>query len=125
MTKQIINTEDAPKAIGPYSQAIKISNFIFVSGQLPIDPSTGKIPGDIKAQVHQSLKNISSILNQAGSSLSQVIKTTIFLKDLNDFSLVNKIYGDYFKADYPARSTIQISKLPLDAKVEIEVISTL
>ncbi|KJR96902.1 MAG: endoribonuclease L-PSP [Peptococcaceae bacterium BRH_c4a] len=125
MLKQTINTESAPKPIGPYSQAIKCSDLIFVSGQIPVDPNTGKLVEEIEAQARQCLDNISAILTAAGSDLRKVIKTTIFLKDLNDFKTVNEIYGSYFTNTYPARSTIEAARLPLDAKVEIEAIAAL
>ncbi len=123
--KQSVTTENAPKAIGPYNQGIKLDGLVFVSGQLPIVPETGKMAEGIEAQTHQSLRNISAILTKAGSDMSKVVKTTIFLKDLNDFQVVNKVYGTYFSGDFPARSTVQVARLPLDAAVEIEAIATL
>jgi len=118
-----INTNKAPSAIGPYSQAIQQGNMIFISGQLPIDVTTGEFAGeDIKSQTIQSLENTKNIVEEAGSSMSDIVKTTILLKDINDFAEVNKIYATYFKAPFPARATYEVSKLPLDALIEIESI---
>ncbi|HZW82031.1 MAG TPA: RidA family protein [Candidatus Deferrimicrobium sp.] len=123
--KQTVVTNKAPKAIGPYSQGVKIANLVFASGQLPINPETGKMAEGIEAQAHQSLKNLCAILEEAGSDISKVVKTTIFLKDLNDFQTVNSVYANFFPGDFPARSTVQVARLPLDAGVEIEAIATL
>jgi len=118
-----INTNKAPSAIGPYSQAIQQGNMIFISGQLPIDVTTGKFAGeDIQSQTIQSLENIKNIIEEAGASMADIVKTTILLKDINDFAEVNKIYATYFKAPFPARATYEVSKLPLDALIEIESI---
>jgi len=118
-----INTNKSPSAIGPYSQAIQKGNMIFISGQLPIDVTTGKFSGeDIKSQTIQSLENIKNIIEEAGASMADIVKTTILLKDINDFAEVNKIYATYFKAPFPARATYEVSKLPLDALIEIESI---
>lgn len=125
MSKFIVSTEHAPKAIGPYSQAIKAKDFVFVSGQLPLDPATGKLVEGIEAQASQCLKNLSAILAEAGSELAKVVKTTIFLQSMDDFQTVNQIYGRYFTENYPARSTVQVAKLPLGAEVEIEAIAML
>jgi 2-iminobutanoate/2-iminopropanoate deaminase len=125
MVKEVILTENAPEAIGPYSQAVKKDKFIFVSGQLPVNPQTAEISEDIKEQTIQSLNNVKEILEAAGASLEDVVKTTVFLKDLSNFSVVNKIYGDFFTESYPARSCVEVSKLPKDAGVEIEVIAIL
>lgn len=122
MSKEIISTENAPKAIGPYSQATKVNGFVFVSGQLPINPALGQMPEGIEAQARQCLENLSAIILKAGADLSQVVKTTIFLKDMDNFKTVNEVYEQYFKGNYPARSTVQVAKLPLDAEVEIEAI---
>lgn len=122
MSKEIICTENAPKAIGPYSQATKVNGFVFVSGQLPINPALGQMPEGIEAQARQCLENLTAIILEAGADLSQVVKTTIFLKDMESFKTVNEVYGQYFKGNYPARSTVQVAKLPLDAEVEIEAI---
>lgn len=122
--KKIISTENAPGAIGPYSQAVEANGFVFVSGQLPIDPATGIFPENcIKAQTEQSLKNISAILKEAGCSLNDVIKTTVFLSDINNFTAMNEIYAAYFKADCPARSAFEAANLPKGALVEIEAIA--
>jgi 2-iminobutanoate/2-iminopropanoate deaminase len=125
MVKEVILTENAPGAIGPYSQAVKKDKFIFVSGQLPVNPQTAEISEDIKEQTIQSLNNVKEILETAGASLEDVVKTTVFLKDLSNFSVVNKIYGEFFTESYPARSCVEVSKLPKDAGVEIEVIAIL
>lgn len=120
--KEIISTESAPKAIGPYSQATKLNGLVFVSGQLPMDPKTGKLVDGIENQAKQSLENLAAILTEAGSDLSKVVKTTIFLKNLEHFQTVNAIYAQYFTSQHPARSTVQVAKLPLDAEIEIEAI---
>ncbi|SFD46728.1 endoribonuclease L-PSP [Bacillus sp. 491mf] len=121
----VISTERAPGAIGPYSQAMKAGNFIFTSGQLPIDPKNGEMPETIKEQTILSLENVKAILEEAGSDLSKVVKTTVFLKDMNHFAQMNEVYTTYFTENFPARSAIQIARLPKDALVEIEVIATL
>lgn len=124
MTRTIVQTEEAPAAIGPYSQALCIDNFIFVSGQIPLDPATGTlIDGDITAQTHQVLRNVQGVLRGAGSSLQEVAKTTVFLTDINDFATVNAIYGEYFSDAPPARSAMQVAALPKGAQVEIEAIA--
>jgi 2-iminobutanoate/2-iminopropanoate deaminase len=123
--KKIISTSDAPAAIGPYSQAIRSANFIFCSGQIPLDPKSGEmVSDDIGAQTRRVLDNISGLLKSEGLSLGDVLKTTIFLTDLGNFQIVNEIYGSYFNNQPPARSTVQVSALPKGAKVEIEVIAT-
>ncbi|OKB10378.1 RidA family protein [Helicobacter pylori] len=122
--KEVIHSTLAPKAIGPYSQAIATSDLVFVSGQLGIDASTGAFKGaDIHSQTTQSMENIKAILKEAGLGMDSVVKTTILLKNLDDFSVVNEIYGSYFKEPYPARATFQVAKLPKDALVEIEAIA--
>lgn len=124
--KQVIHTDSAPAAIGPYSQAIQIGDLLFVSGQVPIDPSTGAIvEGDIKAQAQQSLNNLKAILNAAGTNMGAVVKTTVFLADMNDFSAMNEVYAQFFQEPFPARSAVQVARLPKDAKVEIEAIAQL
>lgn len=121
-----IETSEAPAAIGPYSQAIKANGFLFVSGQIPIDPKTGQIDVvDVVQQTRQVMNNISAILNAEGLSFNEVVKTTIFMTDLSEFTQVNDIYGSYFKSDPPARSTVQVAALPKGAKVEIEVVASL
>jgi 2-iminobutanoate/2-iminopropanoate deaminase len=122
--KQIINTEQAPKAIGPYSQAVKGNGFLFVSGQLPVDKDSGEIvSGGIEAQTRQSLEHIRVILAAAESSLAHAVKTTVYLKDMNDFAAMNGVYATYFTKDCPARACIQVARLPKDAMVEIEVVA--
>ncbi|MGR3173046.1 MAG: RidA family protein [Candidatus Scalindua sp.] len=124
MQKEIISTKDAPQAIGPYSQAVRFDNLIFVSGQIPIGPETGKIlKGNIREQTKQILENLSNILAAGGSSLNNVLRTTIFLTNLENYSVVNEIYAQYFKDLPPARSTVQVAKLPMDAQIEIDVIA--
>lgn len=119
-----ISTEKAPAAIGPYSQAIEHNGFIFVSGQLPIDPATGAFPeGGVEEQTRQSLTNLKSILEQAGSDLNKVLKTTVFLADMNDFAAMNGIYSEFFKAPYPTRCAFAVKTLPKGALVEIECIA--
>ena len=124
--KQVIHTDSATAAIGPYSQAIQIGDLLFVSGQVPIDPSTGAIvEGDIKAQAQQSLNNLKAILNAAGTNMGAVVKTTVFLADMNDFAAMNEVYAQFFQEPFPARSAVQVARLPKDAKVEIEAIAQL
>ena len=121
--KQVIHTDSAPAAIGPYSQAIRIGDLLFVSGQVPIDPSTGAIvEGDISVQ---SLNNLKAILNAAGTNMGAVVKTTVFLADMNDFAAMNEVYAQFFQEPFPARSAVQVGRLPKDAKVEIEAIAQL
>ncbi|WP_237003705.1 RidA family protein [Helicobacter pylori] len=122
--KKVIHSTLAPKAIGPYSQAIATNDLVFVSGQLGIDASTGEFKGaDIHSQTTQSMENIKAILKEVGLGMDSVVKTTILLKSLDDFAVVNEIYGSYFKEPYPARATFQVAKLPKDALVEIEAIA--
>jgi 2-iminobutanoate/2-iminopropanoate deaminase len=124
--KKIISTNEAPKAIGPYSQAVRSGRFLFCSGQIPLDPKSGEIvPGDITAQTRRVLDNIAAVLRAEGGTFEDVVKTTIFLTDLNDFQTVNEIYGSYFKNQPPARSTVQVAALPKGARVEIEVIAAI
>jgi len=125
MGKEVISTDAAPKAIGPYSQAIKAGSFLFISGQLPINPSNGEIHGDIKVQTRQSLENIKSILIAANLSLSDVVKTTVFLKNLDEFSAMNEVYSGYFTQNAPARSAVEVSRIPRGALVEIEAIAVI
>ncbi|MGI6445301.1 MAG: Enamine/imine deaminase [bacterium ADurb.Bin157] len=122
--RQVIFTDKAPAAIGPYSQAIKINGLVYTSGQVPVNPETKKIDSeDIEIQAKQVMKNLDAVLKAANTDLSRVVKSTIFLKDLNDFAKVNEIYGSFFKSEPPARSCVQVAKLPLDCKIEIEVIA--
>lgn len=123
MEKRIIATENAPGAIGPYSQAVQIGEVVYTSGQLPVNPTTGLIPEDVKEQTKQSLENVKAILEAAGTSMDKVVKTTVFIKDMNDFAQVNEVYGQFFAAPFPARSCVEVARLPKDAKVEIEVIA--
>lgn len=123
--KDIVNSDRGPKPIGPYSQGVKINGLLYLSGQIPLDPKTNEmISGDIKAQTERVLENIKGILEAAGSNLHHVVKTTVFLKDMNEFSGMNEIYAKYFTAAHPARSTVQVARLPKDASVEIEVIAS-
>jgi 2-iminobutanoate/2-iminopropanoate deaminase len=122
--KQIIATEKAPQAIGPYSQAVVANGFVFASGQIPIDPATGQfVEGGIVEQTEQVLRNVSNLLEAAGTSLARVVKTTVFLADMNDFAAMNETYARFFGAEPPARSTVQAARLPRDARVEIEVVA--
>lgn len=122
--KKEINTKHAPKAIGPYSQGMATEQVLFISGQLPINPETGEMPEDVAAQTKQSLSNLKAILEQDGLTMSDVVKTTIFVKDIEEFAVVNEVYGEFFVEPFPARSTIEVARLPKDAKVEIEAIVT-
>jgi 2-iminobutanoate/2-iminopropanoate deaminase len=122
--KEIIATERAPKAIGPYSQAVRAGNLIFASGQIPIDPATSEfVAGSIAEQTEQVLKNLKAVFAAAGVDLDQIVKTTVFLVDMNDFAAMNEVYGKYFGQNPPARATVQAARLPRDAKVEIEAIA--
>ena len=124
--KQVIHTDKAPAAIGPYSQAIQIGQLLFTSGQVPIDPETGAIvEGGIQEQARQSLNNIKAILNAAGTNMGAVVKTTVFLQDMNDFAAMNEVYAQFFQDPYPARSAVQVARLPKDVLVEIEAIAQL
>lgn len=125
MKKEVLTTQ-APAPIGPYSQAIEIGNLVFCSGQIPLDPSTGQITGEgnVEAQTAQVMKNISAVLKQAGVGFQNVVKTTIFLKNMGDFPKVNAIYAESFTAPFPARSTVEVARLPKDVLVEIEVIAS-
>jgi len=122
--KETVSTTNAPGAIGPYSQAIKAGGMVFCSGQIPIDPATGEFVSDVVGeQTEQVLKNLSEVLKAAGTSLDGVVKTTVFLADMNDFAEMNEVYGRYFSDNKPARATVQAARLPRDAKVEIECIA--
>lgn len=126
MEKTIINTENAPKAIGPYSQAVQANGLLITSGQLPIDPAIGKIvEGDIKAQTEQCFKNLKAILAEAGLTTDNIIKTTVFLADIADFAAMNEVYSQHLTSNFPSRSAFQVAALPLGAKVEIEAICAL
>ncbi|HZR25313.1 MAG TPA: RidA family protein [Vicinamibacterales bacterium] len=122
--KSAISTPDAPKAIGPYSPAVRAGQMVFISGQVPIDPSTGNlIDGDIAAQTHRVFANLGALLKSAGLTFANVVRTTVFLADMNDFAAMNAVYATYFTEPYPARSTVQVSRLPKDARIEIDVIA--
>ena len=124
--KEVINTTKAPAAIGPYSQAIKVENLVYSSGQIPIDPTTGAfVEGGIKEQTRQSLANIKAILAEAGLNMSNVVKTTVFLADMNDFADMNAVYAEFFTEPYPARSAVAVKTLPKGALVEIEVVAAI
>lgn len=122
--KQIVATEAAPRAIGPYSQAITVGDLVFASGQIPFDPRTGEfVTGGIAEQTEQVLRNLSAVLEAAGTSLDRVVKTTVYLADMSDFATMNEVYGRYFSTEPPARSTVQAARLPRDARVEIDAIA--
>lgn len=122
---EIISTDKAPGAIGPYSQAIKAGGFVFCSGQIPIDPTTGEfVSDDVAEQTHQVFKNLIAVLEAAGTSLANVVKTGVFLADMGDFAAMNEVYGQYFGDNKPARATVEAARLPRDAKVEIDCIAT-
>ncbi|MBK8302597.1 MAG: RidA family protein [Chloracidobacterium sp.] len=124
MNKEIVSTDNAPGAIGPYSQAIKAGGLVFCSGQIPIDPSTGNFVSEVVSeQTEQVLKNLSEVLKAAGTSLDNVVKTTVFLADMNDFAEMNEVYSQFFSDNKPARATVQAARLPRDAKVEIDCIA--
>ena len=123
MNKEIISTKKAPSAIGPYAQGMIVGDLVFTSGQIPLNPESGELVTEISKATVQVMANLSAVLEAAGSSLEKVIKTTIFLQDLNDFEKVNEIYGDYFKDNLPARSCVQVAKLPKGATIEIEAIA--
>ncbi len=122
--KQIVATKQAPQAIGPYSQAVIAGGMVFASGQIPLDPQTGEfVSGGIQEQTEQVLRNLSALLEAAGTSLDHVVKATVFLADMNDFAVMNEVYGRFFKESPPARSTVEAARLPRDARVEIDVIA--
>jgi 2-iminobutanoate/2-iminopropanoate deaminase len=124
MDKEFIYSTNAPEPIGPYSQGIKFNNLIFTSGQIPIDPTSGKlIEGDIKVQTKQTIENLKNILEAGDSGISKVIKVTVFLKDINEFAAMNEVYAEYFEASKPARSTAEAARLPKDAKIEIDIVA--
>jgi 2-iminobutanoate/2-iminopropanoate deaminase len=124
--KKIINTTKAPAAIGPYSQGIQLGNLVFTSGQIPFNPETGTFAaGNIEEQTHQALKNLKAVLEEGGAELATVIKTTVFIKDMNDFGKINAIYGTYFPTNPPARSCVEVARLPKDVSIEIEAVAYL
>ena len=123
--REAVSSDRAPKAIGPYSQAIRAGSLLFVSGQIPLDPQTGAmVEGDVAAQTHRVFANLQAILEAAGASFDQVVRTTVYLADMNDFGTVNEIYGTYFSSPAPARATVQAARLPKDARVEIDLIAS-
>ena len=124
--RQAVSTASAPKAIGPYSQAVRAGALLFVSGQVPLDPATGQlVDGDIAAQTHRVFRNLGEILKAGGASFDHVVRTTVFLADMNDFAAMNEVYATYFASPAPARATVQVSRLPRDARIEIDVIAAI
>lgn len=124
MSKEIVSTDRAPAAVGPYSQAVRTGNLVYTAGQIPLDPATGKmVEGDVQAQVEQALGNLQAVLEAAGSGLEQVIKTTVFLQNMDDFADMNEVYARFFSGDPPARSAVEVARLPLGALVEIEAVA--
>lgn len=124
MKKEVISTSKAPAAVGPYSQAIKVDNFIFTSGQIPFDPETNELVGeDIESQTRQVFKNVTAVLEAAGATLDDVVKTTMFIKNMDDFNTINKIYGEFFTENPPARSAVEAARLPKNVLIEVEVIA--
>ena len=121
--KKVISTENAPAAIGPYSQAIEVNGMVYTSGVIPVVPSTGEIPEGSKEQAKQALTNLSNLLEAAGTSMDNVIKTTVFIKEMDDFGTINEVYAIFFKGDYPARSCVEVARLPKDVMLEIEAIA--
>lgn len=123
-TRTIVSTDKAPGAIGPYSQAVKTDSLVFVSGQLALDPATGNlVNGDIQSETRRAMENLRQILEAAGSSLERIVKTTLFIKDMNDFPLINAVYDEFFKQDPPARACVEVARLPKDAHVEVEAVA--
>jgi 2-iminobutanoate/2-iminopropanoate deaminase len=125
MNTRVISTVHAPAAIGPYSQAMQVGPFIFTSGQIPLDPNGNLVEGDIRAQTHQVFANLKAVLQEAGGTLSDVVKATVFIADMNDFPVINEIYAEYFGDHKPARSTVQVARLPKDVGIEIELVAVL
>jgi 2-iminobutanoate/2-iminopropanoate deaminase len=123
MERTIVSTAQAPQAIGPYSQAVAAGGLVFCSGQIPLTPEGSLVEGDINAQTRQVLMNLTGVLEAAGSSLAQVVKTTVFLADMNDFATMNQVYAEFFSSAPPARSTVQVARLPRDVRVEIEAVA--
>lgn len=121
--KKVISTDKAPAAIGPYSQAIEVNGMIYTSGVIPVDPKTGDIPDTVEAQAVQALSNMTNLLNEAGTSMEKVIKTTVFIKDMNDFAKINEIYARFLTGIYPARSCVEVARLPKDVLLEIEAVA--
>ncbi len=123
MNKKIITTDKAPAAIGPYSQAIEAGGFVFASGQIPVDPATGNIPEGIEAQAKQALTNVRNLMEASGLSMENIVKTSVFIKDMNDFAKVNEVYATFFDNDFPARSCVEVARLPKDVLIEVEVVA--
>ena len=124
MSIKVISTDRAPKAIGPYSQAVQVGNMVYTSGQIPLKPESGELVTEsIEAQTRQVLDNLKAVLEGAGTKLENVVKTTVFIKDMGDFAVMNRIYGEYFSVPYPARSCVEVAKLPRDVKIEIEAVA--
>lgn len=121
--KKVINTEKAPAAIGPYSQAIEVNGMVYTSGIIPVVPETGEIPEGSEAQAKQALKNLSNLLEAAGTNMDNVVKTTVFIKEMNDFGTINEVYKTFFKSDFPSRSCVEVARLPKDVMLEIEAIA--
>ena len=121
--KKIISTDKAPQAIGPYSQAIEVNGMVYTSGVIPVDPATGVIPEGVEAQADQAIKNLVNLVKEAGSTPENVIKTTVFIKNMDDFGKINEIYSKYFVYDFPARSCVEVARLPKDVLIEIEAIA--
>lgn len=122
--KQVISTDKAPSAIGPYSQAIEVNGMVFTSGQIPVNPATGEIAEGAEAQAEQALKNVAAVLEAAGTSMEQVVKTVVFIKNMDDFAKINAVYAKFFDGAYPARSCVEVARLPKDVLIEIEAIAT-
>lgn len=121
--KKIISTDKAPAAIGPYSQAIEVNGMVYTSGMIPVNPATGEIPDGIEAQAEQAISNLAALLREAGTSTDNVVKTTVFIKNMNDFAKINEIYAKYFTGEYPARSCVEVARLPKDVLIELEAIA--
>lgn len=121
--KQVIQTDKAPAAIGPYSQAIEVNGMVYTSGVIPVAPSTGEIPQGVEAQAKQALENLSNLLQAAGTSMANVVKTTVFIKEMNDFGKINEIYAGFFEGAYPARSCVEVARLPKDVLLEVEAVA--
>lgn len=121
--KQVISTEKAPAAIGPYSQAIEVNGMVYTSGMIPVNPATGEIPEGVQAQATQALSNLSALLQAAGTSMNNVVKTTVFIKDMNDFAAINEIYATFFEGAFPSRSCVEVARLPKDVLLEVEAVA--
>lgn len=121
--KKIISTDKAPAAIGPYSQAVEVNGMVYTSGVIPVVPATGEIPEGSKAQAKQALENLANLLQEAGTGMDRVVKTTVFIKEMDDFGVINEVYQTFFQADYPARSCVEVARLPKDVMLEIEAVA--